>query len=166
MFLSLWIQGEVILNFKQQTSSKPRLNYILPLHCLFQGVNCEIKYNECENINCHNGTCINLETTSFHCNCNVGYEGKFCEIDIDDCNSNPCQGEDSFCYDKVNDYECKCQTGLTGRNCETNIDECDPNPCKYGLCVDKIGDYECSCNPGYTGRNCSTVSVKFTIILN
>ena len=123
-------------------------------------MNCEIKYNECENINCHNGTCINLETDSFHCNCNVGYEGKFCEIDIDDCSSNPCQGEDSFCYDKVHNYECKCQTGLTGRNCETNINECDPNPCKYGLCVDKIGDYECKCNPGYTGRNCSTVTIN------
>ena len=35
----------------------------------------------------------------FQCNCNVGFEGKFCEIDSDDCSSNPCQGEGSYCYD-------------------------------------------------------------------
>ena len=35
----------------------------------------------------------------FECNCKTGYEGKYCEIDSDDCASNPCQGEGSFCYD-------------------------------------------------------------------
>ena len=68
---------------------------------LIQGENCEIKYDECEIINCHNGTCFTKPELEggFECNCKTGYEGKYCEIDSDDCASNPCQGEGSFCYD-------------------------------------------------------------------
>ena len=67
---------------------------------LFQGDYCEIKFNECENIDCHNGTCKNLESEGFNCECSPGYVGTYCEIDIDDCANNPCEGEGSYCHDK------------------------------------------------------------------
>ena len=84
-----------------------------------------------------------------------GYEGKFCEIDVDDCASNPCQGELNYCYDLPNDYRCECQVGFEGKSCEKNIDECQSSPCKYGKCIDGIGDYTCECDSGYTGKNCT-----------
>ena len=88
----------------------------------YKGDLCEININECNNINCHNGTCHDLDN-NFECICDVGYEGKFCEIDADDCASNPCQGESNYCYDLPNDYRCECQTGYEGKSCEKNIDE-------------------------------------------
>ena len=67
-----------------------------------QGTNCEIEFNLCESEKnlCHNGTCVNSEAEGFLCQCFIGYSGKFCETDIDDCKSSPCQGEGSNCYDK------------------------------------------------------------------
>ena len=136
---------------------------------LFQGDYCEIKFNECENIDCHNGTCKNLESEGFNCECSPGYVGTYCEIDIDDCANNPCEGEGSYCHDKgqiefkknldnsfylVNGFDCDCQDGLTGDQCEINIDDCEPDPCEHGKCFDKIGDYECQCEPGYEGTQC------------
>ena len=93
----------------------------------------------------------------FRCSCALGFEGKFCEINRNDCESNPCEGAESYCYDLVNNYECKCQAGLEGRNCELNVDECALGPCHHGTCQDGIGDYTCHCKPGYSGRNCSQV---------
>lgn len=82
---------------------------------------------------------------------------QFFKININDCESNPCQGEESYCYDLVNSYECKCQAGLEGRSCEINIDECALAPCQHGTCQDAVGDYICHCKTGYSGRNCSQV---------
>lgn len=90
--------------------------------------------------------------------------GKNCEVDINECESNPCQYNGTciersnitlysptnnfnlpeifskpFNYSEAAGYECLCVLGVTGRNCETNINECESNPCLYGACVDKIG---------------------------
>ena len=39
--------------------------------------------------------------------------GKHCEINIDDCASDPCLN-DGECIDGINSYECRCATGFTG----------------------------------------------------
>lgn len=73
--------------------------------------------------------------------------GRNCEIDIDDCESMPCQNQ-GVCIDKLGAFECTCAgTGFSGENCEINIDECQSNPCEnFGICADKINDYEVSVN--------------------
>lgn len=81
--------------------------------------------------------------------------GRRCEIDIDDCESQPCQ-HGGQCKDELGGFRCNCtSTGFTGNYCEINIDECAPLPCKNnGTCTDRINDYQCGCIAGYAGKNC------------
>lgn len=81
--------------------------------------------------------------------------GRNCEIDIDDCESQPCL-HNGICQDGLNAFVCNCNgTGFTGSICQENIDECLSNPCIHGsTCVDKINDYHCVCHTGYDGKNC------------
>ncbi len=86
--------------------------------------------------------------------CQPGFTGTNCEINIDECASNPCVNGD--CIDQINGYVCDCAPGFTGTNCETDIDECESDPCVNGECIDQINGYVCECPPGFTGTNCET----------
>ena len=55
---------------------------------------------------------------------NIIFIGKNCEIDIDECASNPCQ-HGATCEDAVNSFNCICMPGFAGTSCEINIDECE-----------------------------------------
>ncbi|XP_050730772.1 protein crumbs-like isoform X2 [Eriocheir sinensis] len=140
--------------------------------CKNSGKNCEEDIAECESIPCLNGaTCLersNLtlydlgvfdnftyeEAGGFECECVPGFEGETCEVNIDECESAPCQkGE---CVDDINAYSCMCWPGYQGVDCETEINECELYvPCVMGTCMDKVADYECVCEDGYGGKNCS-----------
>ena len=50
----------------------------------------------------------------FDCQCQAGWEGVTCQINTDDCLSNPCAGN-SQCIDEVNGFTCVCAPGLTGK---------------------------------------------------
>lgn len=45
--------------------------------------------------------------------------GKDCDVDIDDCASNPCVNGGE-CVDQVNTYRCICPVGYTGYQCEVS----------------------------------------------
>ncbi|XP_030844843.1 delta-like protein C [Strongylocentrotus purpuratus] len=86
----------------------------------------------------------------------MGYAGKDCETNIDDCNPDPCENRGT-CTDRVNDYTCACEMGYAGKDCETNIDDCNPDPCENGgTCTDGVNDYTCACVMGYAGKDCET----------
>lgn len=64
--------------------------------------------------------------------------GRRCEININECESNPCQ-YNGTCKDGINGYTCDCIPGITGPNCETDINECASAPCQNeGQCHDRI----------------------------
>ena len=42
-----------------------------------------------------------------------GYEGVFCEVNTDECSSNPCFNNGK-CKDKINTFDCECPTGESG----------------------------------------------------
>lgn len=46
------------------------------------------------------------------CVCPAGLEGEKCQLNVNDCESNPCQrGE---CVDGLNTFTCLCPAGVTG----------------------------------------------------
>lgn len=141
-------------------------------HPGYEGKNCEEDIPECDLSPCLNGaTCLersNLtlyelgiftnftyeEAGGFVCECVAGFTGEMCEVNIDECQSDPCQkGE---CVDGINAYLCECWPGYEGVNCETEINECELySPCVRGSCIDRVADYECVCEEDYGGKNCS-----------
>ena len=109
----------------------------------------------CEEDPCQNaGICVNGDD-GYTCECAPGYTGTDCEIEIDECEANPCVNGD--CTDGVDSYTCSCLPGYEGTNCETNTNECAPNPCENGgICTDGIDSYSCQCDAGYAGTDCET----------
>ena len=92
----------------------------------------------------------------YRCNCKPGYEGRNCEIDIDDCEleQQPCQNG-ATCLDKVDGYFCECRPGYSGELCELDVDECLENPCENsGTCINQVPSFSCLCPPGYKGQTC------------
>jgi len=80
---------------------------------------------------CLSSICTPPPGGGFVCNCDPGWTGIYCEIDIDECASNPCVHGD--CTDLVNAYSCSCLPGWTGTNCDTETPQaydCETNnPC-------------------------------------
>ena len=96
----------------------------------------------------------------YTCNCPNGYNGVNCQINIDECNSNPCLNSGT-CTDGINEYRCICANAYTGLNCEADINECLSLPCEHnGRCEDLLGAFNCNCSEtGYDGTVCETGNV-------
>lgn len=47
---------------------------------------------------------------AFYCECLKGYAGPRCEMDINECHSDPCQN-DATCLDKIGGFTCLCMPG-------------------------------------------------------
>ena len=69
-------------------------------------------YGCCGGLTCFNGG-LCLASSTATCTCVSGYAGNQCQINIDDCPSNPCQGVGT-CTDLLNDYYCTCPSGYSG----------------------------------------------------
>lgn len=96
-------------------------------------------------INCAN-------RSKFFCFLRLGFTGIQCEININECETNPCLNGGQ-CHDKINGFQCTCALGFAGQRCQTNIDDCKSQPCRNkGICHDSIASYTCECPPGYTGK--------------
>ncbi|XP_046739798.1 protein crumbs-like isoform X2 [Diprion similis] len=145
----------------------------------YTGLNCEKDVDECESSPCQfNGTCLersnrelyksNASTlpaiftrnfsyenaSGYECICVSGVIGKNCEININECESNPCVS--GTCMDRIGGYKCDCDYGFEGTHCQTDIDECKKyTPCVNGTCLDGKADYSCLCVSGFGGKNCS-----------
>ncbi|KAI4882944.1 hypothetical protein NFI96_022810 [Prochilodus magdalenae] len=136
------------------------------------GPNCLVNINECVQHRCQNGaTCVDkvagyrtlcvipfkacscLSTCS--CQCDHGYMGVHCELNIDHCLGHRCS-EHGVCLDQRHNYTCRCTPGYEGALCEIESDECRSSPCANGAtCVDSVANYWCLCASGFEGRTCS-----------
>ncbi|CAK8694007.1 unnamed protein product [Clavelina lepadiformis] len=91
----------------------------------YHGSNCEY-IDQCispDLSRCYNGGTCHAFENDFNCTCAPGFAGDFCQINIDECQPNPClNGE---CADLVNDYNCTCDKGWVGYSCEFRTGGCD-----------------------------------------
>ncbi|XP_014854595.1 PREDICTED: sushi, nidogen and EGF-like domain-containing protein 1, partial [Poecilia mexicana] len=105
------------------------------------------------------GQCIDDCITgnpSFTCSCLAGFTGRRCQINVNECASNPCQNGGS-CKDQINGFICECPPGYMGVHCQTDIDECEDRPClNNASCVQGNGNFTCVCEPGFIGVRCET----------
>ncbi|VDM92874.1 unnamed protein product [Litomosoides sigmodontis] len=113
--------------------------------------------NYCEGNPCkNNGQCVST-VGGYRCECPEGFHGKKCELDVNECHSNPCfRGK---CINEFGSYRCECPNDFIGRNCETfslNVDPCSTSPCHNNAKCYAYRDkyYSCECRPGFTGRHC------------
>ena len=68
----------------------------------------QIVFDPCQGISCSNrGQCIDGS-----CVCDSGFFGEDCEVNIDECNPDPCVN--GQCFDGLNSYQCVCSSGWTG----------------------------------------------------
>ncbi|KAM9316127.1 mucin-4-like [Gastrophryne carolinensis] len=83
----------------------------------------------------------------------AGFTGPTCNVDIDECLSNPCRNG-ATCNDLINSFTCQCAAGFTGRFCEMDVDECKNGQSRCSsnaICTNKPGSYTCNCKAGYYG---------------
>ena len=75
---------------------------------------------------CKNGAKCELDINSKPiCVCEKGYKGEFCEININECESNPCMNN-ATCVDSIRGHFCLCANKFVDSDCCCND---APNPC-------------------------------------
>lgn len=85
------------------------------------------------------GKCINKQglVLPYTCECFDGYQGDLCEINIDDCFLESCNGNGE-CIDGVNAFTCECFHGYAGDNCQERV--CTKDYCQNGGTCVKLED--------------------------
>lgn len=106
---------------------------------------------------CHNGgECIEGKGLDFRCACAQGWQGVYCDSEINECESSPCQNG-AVCIDKLASYACACSMGYTGVNCEEEVMVCEDSPCSNSaLCLMEEGLPVCYCVPDFHGEKCES----------
>nr|XP_058950220.1 neurogenic locus notch homolog protein 2-like [Pocillopora verrucosa] len=76
-------------------------------------------WTPCANGPCQNGgTCVpQYNTKSYVCVCAIGFTGKDCQTNINDCKDDPCL-HSGTCIDRLNSFDCGCPPGFLGPRCE------------------------------------------------
>ncbi|KAJ1171830.1 hypothetical protein NDU88_003688 [Pleurodeles waltl] len=73
--------------------------------------------NEKKNLTCFNyGNCTEIKN-ELRCICLPGFMGERCEIDIDECQSDPCLNG-GLCQNLPNRFQCICDVNFAGERCE------------------------------------------------
>eukprot|EP00050_Salpingoeca_kvevrii_P022311 m.124425 g.124425 ORF g.124425 m.124425 type:complete len:2539 (-) comp9672_c1_seq2:155-7771(-) len=101
-----------------------------------------------ENTTCIHGTCLDG-----NCICNLGWQGKACDIDVPECSVDN-GGCEHACIEQAGSFECECQDGFELRNqfaC-SDVDECATGNggCPF-RCQNSIGGHSCLCATGFEG---------------
>eukprot|EP01130_Rhizamoeba_saxonica_P008323 TRINITY_DN3363_c0_g1_i1.p1 TRINITY_DN3363_c0_g1~~TRINITY_DN3363_c0_g1_i1.p1 ORF type:complete len:592 (-),score=133.99 TRINITY_DN3363_c0_g1_i1:29-1681(-) len=116
-------------------------------------------YDFCSEDPCANAVRCNNIGLLYTCDCELGWTGDNCDINIPDCPKIACLNNGT-CVDGVNSYTCDCPPGFEGDICEININECEGVTCSgNGVCLDLVDDYYCSCSDGSTGKDCEEIHV-------
>ncbi len=104
--------------------------------------------------------CLSVPNASMSSVCELPPAGVVCEINLDECESEPCQNG-GHCEDAINDYTCHCpppapdQLPWGGHDCDVPLTGCVPDPCQNNAtCVPSLlrdqHQHTCTCPSGST----------------
>ncbi|GIY72359.1 uncharacterized protein CEXT_260161 [Caerostris extrusa] len=136
--------------------------------------------NRCKN----NAKCMpSSNYQDFACSCSIGFTGRLCDEDIDECAvSSPCRNG-ATCININGSYTCNCAKGFEGRDCLINTDDCAScnslpkwwyllrwrGGIHLSFCVDGFGGAhcekdinECAGNPCKNGATCNDYVNSYT----
>ena len=68
--------------------------------------------NPCESKVCLNGICKRINSTGYKCECSSGWSGFKCEIDIKECEVNPCLNGGLCREMEPPHFQCQCSSGI------------------------------------------------------
>lgn len=111
-------------------------------NAIFLGKQCSRNKDDClllssGNSRCKHGRCVD-GIARYSCECDVGWTGTFCNIDLDECSLGYCLNN-STCRNTQGSFTCTCQPGYSDRNCSAHIDDCAASPCLHeGICRYKV----------------------------
>ena len=98
-----------------------------------------------------------FSVNSYRCECEEGWSGETCSINIDDCAINPCLNGGT-CIDLLNAYVCQCSEYFNGDTCAENNNPCRDSPCfNDGICEPNEEQFICRCLSGYEGVTCENI---------
>lgn len=104
----------------------------------------------------------------FECECEPGWKGGLCGVEINECTKyKPCHNG-AQCVDLLADYDCVCVDAATdavqygGKNCTVELTGCEASQCvNNATCspflqeeASAVHNHTCSCLPGYAGYYC------------
>ena len=159
-------------------------------HAVYEGMSCQNDVDECATLcNPSSGRkeCTNSQG-GFECKCkdlckenvfvlgseniSCGYDGLFCEDDINECTkgTHDCH-TDANCVNTQGAWQCTCKPGYFGNGTHCReINECtetlnanfgelcvEANMVENG-CTQGVNTRTCACKPGYEGARCQTAS--------
>ncbi|XP_077990109.1 uncharacterized protein LOC144444534 isoform X2 [Glandiceps talaboti] len=105
-----------------------------------------IAISACSSRPCQNGgTCVLNSDSSYTCDCDIGWEGRNCTDNIDECLADPCEN-DGLCIDDIGTYTCQCSGQWSGKNCnckDITLEECRNLPYKpYSYASQRFADFQ------------------------
>ncbi|MFT7796596.1 protein crumbs 1-like [Arapaima gigas] len=77
--------------------------------------------NELSNYTCFNGGNCSDSSTAM-CECQSGFTGYRCELEVDECKSKPCLNG-GYCRNLVNRFQCVCQMSFAGDQCQVDVSD-------------------------------------------
>ncbi|KAM5125518.1 LOW QUALITY PROTEIN: protein crumbs homolog 1-like [Callospermophilus lateralis] len=145
-------------------TNKPQEEQFLKISTNSVATGC-LQLNVCNSNPClHGGNCEDVYS-SYHCSCPLGWSGTHCELNIDECFSDPCIHGN--CSDRVAAYHCRCEPGYTGVNCEMEIENCQNHQyANEATCISETNGYSCLCFGNFRGKFCRYRRLPSTVCGN